>query len=64
MPLDVLCELQRPGRIFHEMFPGAKPSDAWRQRERRAKCPSPAHDLRRTLDHEDLAPTTPTEEPA
>jgi hypothetical protein len=57
MPLDVLCEL----------FPGAKPSDAWRQRdehERRAKCPSPAHDLRRTLDHEDLAPTTPTEEPA
>ena len=34
MQLDVLRELQRRGRFFYEMFPGAKASDAWqRQRE-------------------------------
>ena len=32
MQLDVLSELQRR-HIFHEMFPGAKASDAW-QRQR------------------------------
>jgi hypothetical protein len=33
MQLDVLRELQRRGRFFYEMFPGARASDAW-QRQR------------------------------
>ena len=33
MQLDVLRELQRRGRFFYEMFPGAEASDAW-QRQR------------------------------
>jgi hypothetical protein len=33
MELDVLREVQERGRLFWEMFPGAKASDAW-QRQR------------------------------
>ena len=47
MQLEVLRELQRRGRFFYEMFPGAKVSDDW-QRQR---------DL---LDERELARSSPS----
>jgi hypothetical protein len=50
MQLEVLRELQRRGRFFYEMFPGAKSSDDWQRQ----------HDF---LDERELAGTSPEELP-
>ena len=61
MQPDVLRELQQRGRLFYEMFPGAKASDEWqRQRdlldERELAKSSPSSQV--TAEAPEMGPTT------
>ena len=68
MQLDVLRELQRRGRFFCEVFPGAKASDAWQRRRDEHEHSEMAPGSRRSRfeaddrPQQDLAPRTPSDE--